>query len=70
MLGDNKGATDYRMVQLERWPRPLDRLSGEGVLIQELEELQAEKKALCMNTKKDFRQSHSVTLNFNSGSNL
>ena len=69
ILGPDRGLMDYRMTQLEVWPKPLDRLSGEGVLIQELEELQHTKQAQCMNYKLDFKQTHSVTMAFNSGSN-
>ena len=69
-LGPDKGSRDYQMVHLETWTKPLDRLTGEGLLITELEEVQSKKQAMCLNSKKDFRQSHSVTLNFNIGSNL
>lgn len=68
-LGDERGLKDYRMIHLETWPKPLDRLSGEGVLIAELEASQAAGAAKCLNSKQDFRQSHTVTLNFNRGAN-
>ena len=70
MLGPDRGLKDFQMVQLERWPKPLDRLSAEGVLIQELEILQDDKKAECINNKKDFKQSHTVTMKFTTGSNI
>ena len=47
----------------------MDRLSAEGVLIHELENLQAKNEARCLNSKKDFKQSHTVTMTFNTGSN-
>ena len=70
VIGDERGSQDFRMIQLEKWPKPLDRLTAEGVLIRELEELHDEDKAVCLNSKSDFRQSHQVTLAFSSGSNL
>ena len=70
IIGLDKGTKEFRMIRLETWPKPLDRLTGEGVLIAELEELQLKKQAKCLNSKKDFRQSTNVTLNFNTGSNL
>ena len=69
VLGPDKGRMDYQMVKLERWPKPLDRLSAEGVLIHELENLQSAKQAICINSKKDFKQSHTVTMTFSTGSN-
>ena len=69
MLGPDRGRTDYQMVKLERWPKPLERLSAEGVLIHELEGLQYAKKAKCINSKKDFKQSHTVTMTFSTGAN-
>ena len=69
-LGPERGSKDYQMVHLETWNKPLDRLTGEGVLISELEELQNQNRATCLNSKKDYKQSHTVTLTFNQGSNL
>ena len=68
-IGQDKGILHYQMVQLEEWPKPLDRLSAEGVLIEELENLQHNNKAKCINSKKDFKQCHTVTMTFSSGSN-
>ena len=70
VIGPDRGAKDYQMVQLEKWDKPLDRLSAEGVLISELEDLQSQGKAVCLNSKMDYKQSHTVTMNFNIGSNL
>ena len=32
VIGPNRGLGDYKMVKLETWPRPLDRVCAEGVL--------------------------------------
>ena len=69
-LGTDRGLLDYQMIQLEKWDKPLDRLSAEGVLISELEDLHTQEKAICLNSKMDYKQSHTVTMNFNQGSNL
>ena len=69
-LGEERGKLDYQMVQIEQWPRPMDRLSAEGVLIQELESMHRQGRADCLNSKLDYQQTHTVTLNFNQGSNL
>ena len=70
IIGQDRGVKYYQMVHLETWDKPLDRLTAEGVLISELEYLHENNKAKCLNSKSDFKQSHTVTLNFNQGSNL
>ena len=70
VIGPDRGVSDYQMIKLETWPKPLDRLSSEGLLIAELEEAQSQNKAKCLNSKSDYKQSHTVTMNFNTGSNL
>ena len=67
VFGQDRGLLDYRMDKITALPKALDRLAFEGQIIQELEDLQTENRAVCLNSKLDFRQSHSVTLNFNSG---
>ena len=67
--GPDRGLRDFQMVKLETWPKPLDRLSAEGVLIQELETLQHQDRAKCINNKQDFKQAHTVTMKFTTGSN-
>ena len=69
-MGPDRGKFYYRMIHLEKWTKPLDRLTGEGLLIAELENLQQKNQALCLNSKKDFKQSTNVTLNFTVGSNI
>ena len=69
-MGPDRGKFDFRMIKLETWPKPLDRLTGEGLLIAEGENLQQKKQAICLNSKKDFKQSTNVTLNFTVGSNI
>ena len=66
-IGPNRGAQDYKMTPLENWPKPLDRLTGESLLIKELENLEDRGVAICLNSKLDWQQSHSVWLNFNTG---
>ena len=68
-FGDDRGCQDYKMEKINNLPKALDRLAFEGQIIQELEDLQTQNKAICLNSKLDFRQSHSVTLNFSSGAN-
>ena len=68
-IGPEKGLHDFKMIKLRSWTKPLDRLTAEGTLIQENEEMATDNRALCMNDKEDFRQSHHTTLNFNMGSN-
>ena len=66
----NNGSTDYRMVKLRSYPKPMDRKSAEGTLIMELEQLQAEGKVICLKSKEDFQQCHSATISYSTGSNL
>ena len=68
-LGPDNGAMDYTMTKLRSWPKPLDRQTAEGAHIVDLETHQFNNRAVCLNSKDDFMQSHSVTLNFNMGSN-
>ena len=55
------------MQVLEVIPKPLDRIVQEGILIGELDDLHDERRAISMNSKKDFLQANSVSLNFNRG---
>ena len=68
-IGPDRGLKDYKMVKISSRPKPLDRLTAEGALIKELEGLQTQGRAICLNSKKDFKQSHAVSLNFNMGAN-
>ena len=70
LTGPDRGLQDYTMTKLQSFTKPLDRLSSEGQIIHELETLQSNNKAVCLNSKLDFKQSHSVTLNFTAGSNI
>ena len=68
-LGPDRGLRDYQMSKLGSWSKPLHRLAEEGLYIKELEDLESDGLATCMNSKEDWQQCHKVTLNFNRGSN-
>ena len=68
-IGPSRGIQDYKMTKLRSWPRPLDRQTAEGSLIQDIELLETENRAICMNDKEDFLQSSAVSINYNMGSN-
>ena len=70
VFGPNRGLQDYKMTILRSWPTPLHRVTAEGDLIQDLEEMQHQGRAVCINSKEDFQQSHSVTAKYTRGSNL
>ena len=55
------------MCPLETYNKPLDRLTGESLLILELESLEDAGIATCLNSKQDWLQSHSVRLEFSTG---
>ena len=48
----------------------MDRQAAEGSDIMDLEQLQREKKSICMNSKEDFKQCHSTSISYNSGSTI
>ena len=68
-LGPDRGLRDYQMSKLGSWSKPLHRLAEEGLYIKELEDLETDGLATCLNSKEDWQQCHKVTLNFNRGSN-
>ena len=55
------------MVPLGSHDTPLSRQSAEGVLIGDLDSYQEEGRVISLNSKKDFMQAHTVTLNFHTG---
>ena len=69
VIGPQRGLEDYKMVKLRAWPKPLDRETAEGYFIHQMEIKQRESRAICLNSKEDFKQSSSVTIQYNTGSN-
>ena len=47
--------------------KPLDRVVQEGILIGELDDLEVEDRAISLNSKMDFLQANTVTLNYARG---
>ena len=69
-FGPERGLQDFFMTILRPWNKPLDRLTAEGDLIVDLEDMQHQGRAICINSKEDFQQSHSVTAKYTRGCNL
>ena len=67
VIGAENGINDYFMTKLDTLARPLDRIASEGVLIGELDNLEEEKRAISLNSKRDYMQANTVTLSFNRG---
>ena len=67
IIGPNDGIKDYRMTQLRSYPRPLDRVAAEGVLIGDLDDQDQQGAAVSLNSKRDWMQANTVTLQFNKG---
>ena len=55
------------MTKLNSHSSAMTRQAEEGVLIGELDQLEAEGRAVSLNSKKDYMQAHTVTLNFHTG---
>ena len=68
VIGPQRELGDYKMVKLREWPKPLDRETGEGYFIHQMELRQSQSKAICLNSKEDFKQSSTVTIQYNTGS--
>ena len=69
-FGPDRGLQDYKMTVIRSWSKPLDRVTAEGDLITNLESMQHQNRALCINSKEDFLQSSSVTVKYTRGSNM
>ena len=68
VMGPSRGSQDFVMAPLETWMKPLERLTGEALLIEELEEFEDKGKTICLNSKQDWQQSHTVRMTFDTGS--
>ena len=55
------------MTQLRSYPRPLDRVAAEGVLIGDLDDQDQQGAAVSLNSKRDCMQANTVNLQFNKG---
>ena len=67
IIGPNDWIKDYRMTQLRSFPRPLDIVAAEGVLIGDLDDQDLQGAAVSLNSKRDWMQANTVTLQFNKG---
>ena len=67
VIGQDKGIKDYNMQILNVISKPLDRVVQEGILIGELDDLEVEDRAISLNSKMDFLQANTVTLNYARG---
>ena len=67
VVGEGNGVRDYAMQVLDVISKPLDRIVHEGVYIGELDELEDLGCAISLNSKKDFLQANTVTLNYTRG---
>ena len=55
------------MTKLQSFKKPLDRIAQEGVLIGQLDDWSDENRAVSLNSKNDYLQANTVTLNYNRG---